>query len=333
MKLNSFKRILSITEVNRTIFIIVLSFVIYIANPFFYTGPNLKLIATWGSIYALMIVGQMLYLIPGGIDLSLGGVICITNVLAAVFIIRFGMPIWLSVLIVLVIGALIGFSTALFANTFSPPLRYIVPVFIYTIMLSFVLTGIARIITRAFPIYGFPDSYSFIGKAKIGPLPITFVYLLIILVIFIFIFYFRSIGWHFFATGLNDEVARKVGINVKKTRIIAFTLGSLIQAFVGVIIGSYLAVGSVLIGPSYLLPILAGAFIGGISIAGGEGSPYGAALGGFAVYLIENIIVVLAVSAFWKEVAIGLFLFFFVLFDFLQKRGMVFSKFSAKTLK
>lgn len=81
---------------------------------------------------------------------------------------------------------------------------------------------------------------------------------------------------------------------------------------------------SVLIGPSYLLPILAGAFIGGVSLAGGEGSPHGAVLGGFAVYLIENIIVVLAISAFWKEVATGLFLFLFVLFDFYQKRRRIY---------
>ena len=325
IKLNSFKKFFSISEVNRTIIIIILSVVIYILNPFFYTGANFKLIATWGSIYALMVLGQMLYLVPGGIDLSFGGVICISNVLVAMFVIWYGLPLWLSVLIVLIVGAAIGFSTALFSNAFSPPLKFLLPVFIYTIMLSFVLTGIARIITGAFPIYGLPDYYGFIGKGKLGPVPITFVYLIIIVGIFTFIFYFRSLGWHFFATGLNDEVARKVGINVKRTRLISFTLGSLIQAFVGIIIGSYISVGSVLIGPSYLLPVLAGAFIGGISLAGGEGSPYGAILGGFAVYLIENIIVVLAISAFWKEVAVGLFLFLFVLFDFYQKRRRVFS--------
>jgi ribose/xylose/arabinose/galactoside ABC-type transport system permease subunit len=76
----------------------------------------------------------------------------------------------------------------------------------------------------------------------------------------------------------------------------------------------------VLIGPPYLLNIIAGAFIGGISLAGGEGSPYGAILGGFTVYLIENIIVILNISAFWKEVVIGLFLLFFVVFEFLRRR-------------
>lgn len=333
MKLNSFKRFLSISEVNRTILLIILSFVIYILNPFFYTAANFHLMATWGSVFALMVLGQMLYLIPGGIDLSLGGVICISNVLTALFIIKYGMPIWLAVLIVLIIGAAIGFTTALFANTFSPPLKFLLPVFIFTIMLSFVLTGIARIITGAFPIYGYPDSFSLISKAELGPFPIIFIYLIIITGIFVFIFYFRPIGWHLFAAGLNDEVARKVGVNVKRTRLVAFTLGSLIQAFVGIIIGSYLAVGSVLIGPSYLLPILAGAFIGGISLAGGEGSPFGAVLGGLVVYLIENIIVVLEISAFYKEVATGLFLFFFVLFDFYQKRRKVFGNVSTKTLK
>jgi ribose/xylose/arabinose/galactoside ABC-type transport system permease subunit len=103
-------------------------------------------------------------------------------------------------------------------------------------------------------------------------------------------------------------------------RLVACAAGSTIQAFAGIIVGSYLDEGSVLIGPPYLLNIIAGAFIGGISLAGGEGSPYGAILGGFTVYLIENIIVILNISAFWKEVVIGLFLLFFVVFEFLRRR-------------
>jgi len=101
-----------------------------------------------------------------------------------------------------------------------------------------------------------------------------------------------------------------VGINVKKVRLITCGCGSLLQAFAGIIGGTYLAVGSALIGPPYLLAIIAGAFIGGISLAGGKGSPFGAILGGFTIYLIENIISILAISAFWKEVVTGCFCFF-----------------------
>jgi ribose transport system permease protein len=321
--MSSFKKHFTTTEVNRSLLIVLLSFVIYIINPFFYTGANLKLIVVWGSIFSLMVLGEMLYLIPAGLDLSFGGVICISNVLAALLILRYGFPIWLAILIVLILGAAIGLATGLFGITFSPPFRFILPVFIFTLMLNFVLTGVGRIITKAFPIYGFPPSYSLIAKAEIGPVPIVSIYLLIILGTLVYYFYFRPIGWRIFATGLNDEVARKVGINVRKVRLITCCCGSLLQAFSGIIIGSYLAVGSVLIGPPYLLPILAGAFIGGISLAGGEGSPFGAIIGGFTVYLIENIIVVLAIAAFWKEVATGCFLFFFVLYDFYRRRKEV----------
>jgi ribose/xylose/arabinose/galactoside ABC-type transport system permease subunit len=318
--LGGLKKILSITEVNRTILLIVISFFIYLLNPFFYTGANLRLILIWGSIFSIMVLGAMLYLIPAGLDLSFGGVICICNVLAAKFIQDFGFPVWLSVLSILVIGFLIGIITAQFSNFFSPPFRFILPVFIFTLMLSFVLTGFGRIITRAFPIYGLPESYSKISKTMFGPIPIVFVYLLGIVAVLTFFFYFRPFGWRLFATGLNDGVARKVGINVKRMRMLACGFGSFIQAFAAILVGSYLAVGSVLIGPPYLLPILAGAFIGGISLAGGEGSPFGAVLGGFTVYLIENIIVVLAVAAFWKEVVIGLFLLFFVIFEFYRRK-------------
>ena len=323
MKLNSFKKFLSITEVNRTILILVLSFVIYAINPFFYTAANLTSIAIWGAIYSLMILGQLLYLIPGGFDLSFGGVVAISNVLMGVLIVWWGFDIWLAVLIILGGGAAVGLATAFFGNTFSPPLRFMLPVFIFTIVLMFVFTGLARLITGAFSIYGFPDAYSLIAKAELGPFPIIPIYLLIIVGVLVYIFYFRPLGWQLAATGFNDEVASKMGINIKKVRLIAFAIGSLIPAFVGIILSSYLAIGSALVGPGYLLPVIAGAFIGGISLAGGEGSPFGAIIGGFAVYLIQNIIIVLAISVFWTEIATGLFLLLFISYDFYQKRRRV----------
>ncbi len=314
------KRTLSITEVNRTILLLLITLVIYLINPFFYTGANLRLIMIWGSIYSIMVLGEMLYLIPGGMDLAFGGVICIVNVLAALFLKNFHMNVWLAVGIVLVMGLVIGLATGVFSNYFSPPLRYILPVFIFTLMLSFVLTGIGRIITRAFPIYGLGAMYSKISRTMVGPFPIVFIYVLVIFVLFLFFFYMRPFGWRLYAVGLDDQVAKKAGVLVHRVRLLACGAGSLLQAFAGILVGSYLDVGSVLIGPPYLLNIIAGAFIGGVSLAGGEGSPFGAILGGFTVYLIENIIVILAVSAFWKEVVIGLFLLFFVVFEFYRRR-------------
>jgi ribose transport system permease protein len=317
---NAVKKFFSTTEVNRFLLLLVLTFIIYLVNPFFYKPANIRLIVIWGSVFSLMVLGQMLYLIPGGIDLSFGGVICIANVLAAIFMKTYGFPVWLAVGAVLALGLAIGLATGLFSNYFSPPFRFILPLFIFTLMLSFVLVGIGRVITRAFPIYGLPPAYGRIARATVGPFPIIFIYLIALLAFFCFFFYFRPFGWQLFAIGLDDVVARKVGIKVKRVRLLACGIGSLIQALAGVVIGAYLDNGSVLIGPPYLMSILAGAFMGGISLAGGEGSPFGAILGGFTVYLIENMIVILNVSAFWKEVVIGLFLLFFVVVEFYRRR-------------
>jgi len=311
---------ISITEVNRFILLIFLSLFIYLLNPFFLSEANLGLMLVWGSIYAIMVIGVTLYLLVGALDLSFGGVITLSNVTAAILMLWYGYPVWLAVLIVLLMGFVTGLGTAYFGLAFSPPFRYVLPTFIFTLMLNFVYIGAMRIVTRAFPVYGLPESYSAISRTMIGPIPIVTIYMIIILIILGFFIYFRPIGRHIYATGLNDEVARRVGVNVKKVRIIALSIGSLIQAFAGILLGSQLAQGSVLIGPTYLLPVLAGAFIGGVSLAGGEGSIFGAVLGGFMVYLIENIIVTLAIEAFWKEVVVGLFLIFFVLLDFIQKR-------------
>jgi ribose transport system permease protein len=313
-------RYLSLTEVNRLILLLCTALVINLVNPFFLSADNIGLIFVWGSFYSIMVIGEMLYLLVGAVDLSAGGVICLSNVLAAVLILWYKLEVWQAVLAVLIIGFAIGLATGFFGVFFSPPFKFILPTFIFTLMSSFVLVGAMRVLTRAFPVYGLPDSYSAIAHSMLGPVPIAAVYMLTILVILTYVAYYRPLGRHIYATGLNDDVARRVGVNVVRTRLIALSVGSALQAFAGILIGSYLAEGSVLIGPDYLLSVLAGAFIGGVSLAGGEGTPFGAILGGFIVYLIENIIVTLAISPYLYEVVMGLSLLFFVMFDFIQKR-------------
>jgi ribose transport system permease protein len=312
-------RYLSSTEVNRALMLIAIFVFTYVMNPFFFTPVNLDLILKWGAIYSIAVMGVMLYFLVGGMDLSCGGVICLSNVLAAILM-KQGFGVWLSVLIVIIIGALIGLSTATFSNFFSPPFIFSLPVFIYTLMLHFVLTGLPKVLTGAFPVYGLPSSYGLISTLSVGIIPITLIYMFIIFTIISFLLYCRPIGRHIYATGLNDDVARKMGVNVNKVRYLAFAVGSALQAFTGILMGSVMAEGSHLIGPGELLPILAGAFIGGISLSGGEGSPIGAILGGIMIYSIENIIVTLNISPFWKDVVTGIILIVFVTYDFVRRK-------------
>ena len=311
---------LSTTEINRVIMLAAIFVLTYVLNPFFFSQANIELLLKWGAIYTIAVMGVMLYFLVGGMDLSCGGVICIANVLAAILMRDFGVSPWLSIIIAILVGALVGLSSAAFANFFSPPLPFSLPVFIYTLMLHFVLTGLGKILTGAFPIYGLPKSYMLLSTIDLGPVPITFIYMLIFFVGLSFFLYLRPIGRHIYAVGLNDGVARKMGINVKKVRYIAFLTGSALIAFTGILMGSVMGTGSHLIGPGELLPILAGAFIGGISLLGGEGSPIGAILGGFMIYAIENIIVTLNISPFWKDVVTGIILVAFVGYDFLRRR-------------
>ena len=315
-----FAEIFHTTEANRAIMLVAIFVLTYALNPFFFSQENIELLLKWGAIYSIAVMGVMLYLLVGGMDLSCGGVICITNILAAILMKNFGVDPWFSIIAAIAIGALIGLSSAAFGNFFSPPLPFSLPVFIYTLMLHFAFVGLGKLLTGALPIYGLPRSYMLLSTTMIGPVPITFVYMLIILAILLFFLYRRPIGRHIYATGLNDDVARKMGINTKKVRYVAFSTGSALVAFSGVLMGSIMGTGSHLTGPGELLPILAGAFIGGISLLGGEGSPIGAILGGFMIYAIENIIVTLGISPFWKEIVTGIILVAFVGYDFLRRK-------------
>jgi simple sugar transport system permease protein len=182
------------------------------------------------------------------------------------------------------------------------------------------LKGAAKVITNAYPITPFPDSFSFWGQgyvAKIIPVPV------IIMLVTIAIFYFVStrtvFGRSVYSVGGNEEAARLSGIPIWRTRVTIFALSGFLAALGGIITSSRIMAGAYNVGEGLEFEVIAAVIIGGTSLAGGAGSMVGTFLGVVFIGLLANGMTLMGIHPYWQEVARGLIVLFAVLTSVWQK--------------
>ncbi len=304
-------------EVNRLLILAAIAVALYYIAPRFFRLGNLELVLAWGSIFSIMALGEMLALLVGGFDLSVEGVVSLSSVLSAILMAWYGFPLWLAVLLTLLTCLGIGFISGFFATYFSPPYPFLFPVFIITLTLHFVLKGGVQGITRALPVTPIPESFGAL-TGSLFTIPLVLIYMIVIAGLLSFFLYYKPIGWKIFATGQDDEAARYTGVNTTKVRILAYMGSALLIGLGGILAASRLQSASFQMGEGYLLTILAATIIGGISLSGGEGSPIMAIIGGFMIYLVQNLVVALGVSSYLQNSFLGVLIIIFVSYDFIR---------------
>ena len=254
-------------------------------------------------------------IIAGDIDVSVGSAVAWASALLGVLAIQHGWPLGLAVIFVLVQGALIH------AGAGYIRVRWAVPAFVVTLALFMALRGAARLITNAFPITPFPDSFNFWGGGYIfGIIPVPVVIMLAVFVLFHFISVRTVYGRSVYAVGGNEESARLSGISVWRTRITTFALLGFLSAFSGIILSSRIMSGSSNIAVGLEFDVIAAVIIGGTSLAGGEGTIFGTFLGVLFIGLLSNGMVLMGINPFAQEVIRGLIILVAVLISVARTR-------------
>jgi len=129
-------------------------------------------------------------------------------------------------------------------------------------------------------------------------------------------------GRYVYAIGGNAEAARRAGINLRRIRVVAFTLCGAMAGVTGILYASFLgSISNDIQGGQYVLYAVAGAVIGGVSLFGGRGRMVGALLGGFVVAVIYNGVELLGLSAAAQYIWTALVLLAAVTLDALARRG------------
>lgn len=295
--------------------LLILFIVIGVVNPKFFAMANINDVLR-NTSYAFIIAAPItLQMISGGMDLtvgavtSLGGVVCASCLMA-------GLPAWLSIIIALLFGALIGLLKAFVTVTIG------LQAFIATLGLRYVIDGAILVYTRGDPtlIGGASDAFKALGQGEIGGVYISFIIAVIVGVVFQIILKNTRYGREVCAVGGNEETARLAGINVKKTRYIINILVSVFAAFVGVIYCARFNSAQPTIGSGTEMTIMASAIIGGASVGGGTGSLFGTFLGTLLVAVIKNGLVLMGVSSYWQNLVFGAILVFSLYLDKLRRQ-------------
>ena len=185
---------------------------------YFFTSYNLLDVLNSASIYIVLAFGITLVIIGEGIDLSIGGTLCLGGIVA-IMAMNAGIPIWLSIVIAVLVGAFIGAI-----NGFLVVYQKCAP-FIITLGMGMVLTGVAQQLTDAHPIT--PDNYEFmmIGNGTLfGVIPNSIVIMLVVFVITHVLLRYTEFGRNIYAIGGDYEVAEYSGISVRKIQAATYVI-------------------------------------------------------------------------------------------------------------
>jgi len=298
------------------IYAVLLVLVIFFAvtSENFFQSSNLLNVARQVSMLGIVSVGFAFVLLLGGIDLSVGSVVTLVNVVTAWLMVTAHMNPILASILALIMSAAIGFANGwIIANIRMPPL-------IVTLAMLIIIEGLAYLICKGLPIYGFPKAYTVIGQGYIGPIPIPVIIMVVIMAIGSFILNKTYFGRYFYAVGGNEQAANLSGIKVKNVKYLVYTLSGFFAGIAGIVILSRTNSAQVLSGKGLEFDVLTACVLGGVSVTGGFGKISNVVAGVLILGVLSNGLVLLDVSQFVQMVIKGSVLMPAVAFDCLQRR-------------
>ena len=295
--------------------LIVLVVIFSLLNHGFYSTVNVRAMLDAVAFIGIIGVGQTILLVTGEFDLSVGSVAGLCSVIAGWLMTSGHVPVLLAVLLGLAAGALVGLVNGVVV------VRFGIPAFIATLGMLFVGQGLTQVITNGYPIYPLPDVVGNFGQAT-GPFGIEWACFILLALLIVGDQAMRrtTVGRNAYATGGNKEVARLVGINTNRYKIVCFMLVSTLAAVAGMLVMGSLASATTDIGTGWELTVIAGVVVGGVSLFGGVGSVLGGALGMLLLQVVQSGLVVVGVSANWQQVSVGAIMVLAVGLDVVRRK-------------
>lgn len=294
---------------------IAICIILSLISPQFLTISNWTIIITQVSINALLAFGVTFVIITGGIDLSLGSIVAVSGVTAAMLAHPNSYPLVVPILAALFAGLLIGAF-----NGFIITKSKIAP-FIVTLGTMTIGRGLALILSDGRPVSNLSDSFVFIGSGKLLGLPILILILIIMFIICSVILNKTTLGRYIYALGGNEQAARASGIMVTQVKIMVYSISGLLAGLAGILLTSRITTGQPNAGAGFELDAIAAVVIGGTSTSGGKGSISGTMIGVLLIGVINNSLDLLNVSSYYQQVVMGLIIIGAVVLDSLNQKS------------
>ncbi len=254
-------------------------------------------IANQGMTLAIAALGQTLVILTGGVDLSIGPLIALTNSIAAGLMADNPAQVGLVVLLVLATGTLCGaINGAVIAYGRLQPI-------VVTLATSSIYTGCALFI-RPRPGGYVPEWFTDALTGSVAGIPSALL-LLTVLVVLWLAFRRTRLGVSIYAIGSSEDAAFLSGISLPRAKVAAYTLAGLFSAMAGLFFTAQTATGSALSGSVFTLNSVAAVVLGGTRLAGGRGGYIGTVAGAYVISVIVSVLFFLQVSPFYQSMFQG----------------------------
>lgn len=276
------------------------------------------------SVYLILVsLGQMLALVTGGLDLSVGTTLAITSVVGASVMATLYAAhpdaAWTAVCVGSACGLLAGTSVGL-VNGIGIAFVGVSP-FIMTLGVQSVGFGIALYLTGGVPVSGLPAEFGeVLGFGRLFGIPTPVLAVVICVVLFFVLMNRTAMGNYFLAVGGNPKAAALSGVNVRRTLLWAYMLCALVTSVSGVLLSARLESGESNIGGTVALESIAASIIAGVSLRGGIGRVENVVLGAIFIVLVQNGMNVAGVGSYLQMVVLGLLLIVAVVSDQVRHR-------------
>lgn len=284
----------------------------------FLDGGNLLNVGERASIVGFVAIGQMLVILTGGIDLSVGAIMALALTTAAKLS-NSGVPVGAALLVATIVSTLAGFINGLLvAKTKVPPFMITMGTMLFFFSLSLQLTGaqqlnyaiIQNFINNTFQLTAF--------SSRFFP---TIIWL-ILSGITIVVLGFTRFGQNVYAVGGKEKAAYLSGINTSTVKIMVYSLSGMFCSIAAIILAYRLRASNPDAGMRLQLESIAAVIVGGTNINGGEGNVYGTFIGAIIMATLVNLLNLVNADPFIQEAIKGLMLLFFVyLMQLLSKRS------------
>lgn len=265
----------------------------------FYTSYNLLNVLKDAAVNEIIAFGVTLTVIAAGCDLSVGGVMCLSGIVA-IKLMNGGMSIWLAIAIAVLCGAVVGFVNGFLV------VQQKTEAFIITLGTGMLIKGINQQLTDAHPVSCTNMEFMKIANGKIGGvIPNLALYMIVIGLLVFALLRYTSYGRNLYALGGDYDVAKYSGISVIGTKWTAFILSGALAALAGVLLSSKLNTGSSIYGDDTALMVNCGVVVGGTSFAGGVGGIMQSFVGLMVLQLLTNCMNMLGIAPYLQQVCQG----------------------------
>lgn len=281
-------------------------------SPNFLMADNLTNVARRISAITVVAVGEVLVILTGGIDLSVGSVAALAQMVTGFTIKKWGLS--------TIPGYGLGILTGLACGTVNGLLitKGRIPPFIVTLGMMLAARGAALGISGGSRFSGFPESFRWLGGGVQWWIP--FLIMLGVVGLFAVVLTYTRFGRELYATGGNLTGARLSGINVDRVRLGAYALCGALAGFAGMMLASRSAVCDPTSAEGWELDAIAACVVGGASLMGGEGGAVGALLGALVIGILVNVCQLRGMQNEWQRVIIGVLIVALVFVDNVRKR-------------